>query len=173
MPRVSFVDETKVALDEKLLEAIRARRKGGHLRPTDRIVLHSEPLARGWNALFTALTTQTEIDTLTRELVLLRVAQLLGGEYELQVHLAVARDAGMAEAKIQAIAGWRASDLFDARERAILGYAEEMTTQIRVSQATYEEVRQFTTERQLVELSALVGAYNMSCRFMEALELRP
>jgi len=79
----------------------------------------------------------------------------------------------MAEAKIQAIAGWRASDLFDARERAILGYAEEMTTQIRVSQATYEEVRQFTTERQLVELSALVGAYNMSCRFMEALELRP
>jgi alkylhydroperoxidase family enzyme len=62
-------------------------------------------------------------------------------------------------------------DSFDARERAALAYSESMTRAIRVPQAIFAEVRQYFNEREMVELTATIGAYNMVSRFLEALQV--
>jgi alkylhydroperoxidase family enzyme len=46
-----------------------------------------------------------------------------------------------------------------------------MTTSIRVSQEIFSALRVYFSDREMVELTATVGAYNMVSRFLEALQL--
>jgi alkylhydroperoxidase family enzyme len=40
-----------------------------------------------------------------------------------------------------------------------------------VPQAIFADVRQYFNEREMVELTATIGAYNMVSRFLEALQV--
>ncbi len=60
-------------------------------------------------------------------LVKLRVSQLNGCAYCLDMHACEARAAGEEQRRLDTLAGWRESRLFDARERAALGWAESLT----------------------------------------------
>ena len=105
-----------------------------------------------------------------RELLILRAAQLMGSEYEWAHHLAMARKAGVAEAQIENLAGWRTSSLFDARERAALALAEGVT-QGRVSDAVYEEARRHFDVHDYVELSLTAALYAMVGRLIDAMQV--
>ena len=61
--------------------------------------------------------------------------------------------------------------MFDERERAALTYADAMTRDIAVSDAVFAGVKQHFDDRALVELTVLIGTYNMNARVLEALEL--
>jgi AhpD family alkylhydroperoxidase len=54
------------------------------------------------------------------ELVYLRVSQINGCAFCLEMHAKALRAGGMAQAKLDSLAGWRVSAQFDARERAAL-----------------------------------------------------
>ena len=66
-----------------------------------------------------------ETDPVVLELARLRIATLLGARGELARRTASARDAGLTEAKIDALPSWPTSPLFDARERACLALTEQ------------------------------------------------
>jgi hypothetical protein len=65
------------ARDPKLLEAILARRGGKYLN-LDLMLLWSEPLARGWNALLGAVRREFALDARVREIAICTVARLTG-----------------------------------------------------------------------------------------------
>jgi alkylhydroperoxidase family enzyme len=48
-----------------------------------------------------------------------------------------------------------------------------MTRDVRVSDEVYAQVRQHFDERQTVELTVLIGTYNMQSRVIQALQLEP
>lgn len=48
-----------------------------------------------------------------------------------------------------------------------------MTHDIDVPNAVFDQVRAHFTERQTVELTLLIGAYNMLTRFLSALKVDP
>ena len=50
MPNIAYRDIDDPELSE-LVETIRARRSTGKLLNLDRMLLHSPPFARGWNAM--------------------------------------------------------------------------------------------------------------------------
>ena len=54
------------------------RRRGGHLTPLDGMLLHSPPLADGWNSLLGVIRNQSTLPHDIRELAILRVAALNG-----------------------------------------------------------------------------------------------
>jgi AhpD family alkylhydroperoxidase len=170
MARIDYVDEASPAVDAELLRSIRQRR-GGELLNLDRMLLHSAPLARGWNALMGAIRTQTVLDGALRELVILRVAVLNRAPYEFAQHAPVGRAEGLCAAQLDAVADWEASALFDARARAVLAYTDAMTRQVQVPDALFDALRRHFAERELVELTATVASYNMVSRFLEALRL--
>jgi AhpD family alkylhydroperoxidase len=168
--RLDHVDEGSPGIDAELLRTMRARR-GGALLNLDRQLLHSPPLARGWNAFMGAIRGETLLDGALRELLILRVAVLNRAPYEFAQHAPVALAEGVPQAQIDAVAHWQASPLFDTRARDALAYADAMTLQVQVPQPLFDALRAHFGDRQLVELTAVVAAYNMVSRFLEALQI--
>jgi alkylhydroperoxidase family enzyme len=134
------------------------------------MLLHSPTVAEGWHAFLTAIRQKSGLAARVRELVIMRIAVLNAAEYEFQAHLPFARAERVSEAQIEAL---RTGDLgcFDERERAALAYAEAMTRTIRVPDDVFAAVRRTFDDREIVELTATVGAYNLVSRFLEALQV--
>ncbi|OCR25639.1 alkylhydroperoxidase [Pseudomonas syringae] len=61
------------------------------------------------------------------ELVYLRVSQINGCAFCLDMHSKSLRAAGVSQRKLDCLAGWRVSELFDAREQAALAWSESLT----------------------------------------------
>ncbi|MGZ8993007.1 MAG: carboxymuconolactone decarboxylase family protein, partial [Burkholderiaceae bacterium] len=88
--------------DAELVAAIEARR-GGTLLNLDRMLLWSEPLARGWNAYLRALREELSLPPFLRELAICVVARLTGAEYEFHHHAPELRKAGASDAQVEAL----------------------------------------------------------------------
>jgi len=170
MARLDFVNEGSPDIDGELLRSIQARR-GGTLLNLDRQLLHSAPLARGWNSLMGAIRGQTLLDGALRELVILRVAVLNRAPYEFAQHAPVALAEGLSQPQVDAVRDWQGSALFDARERDVLAYTDAMTLQVQVPQPLFDALRVHLSDREVVELTATVAGYNMVSRFLEALQI--
>jgi alkylhydroperoxidase family enzyme len=156
-----------------LVAAIRARR-GGKLLNLDRMLLHSPPLAQGWNGYMRAVRTELAVSANLRELAMCVVAVLNHADYEFHHHAPEFLRAGGTAAQLDALghAGDPEADLsvFDAAERAVLSLTVEMTRNVKVSDATMASVRAALADhRQVVEIVAVIAAYNMVSRFLVAL----
>jgi len=173
MARVPLIEEKA---HPELAESI-AKIKGarsGRLINIYRLMLHSPALANAWFDLNQAVRYGTEIDGQSREIAVIRVAILNDVEYVQQAHgPAYALKEGLTPAQVIAITDWRPSKLFSEPQRALLAYTDAMTREIDVPEAIFAEVRKHFTERQTVELTMLIGAYNMLTRFLKALKVDP
>ncbi len=74
----------------------------------------------------------------------------------------------MNEAQIAAMDDYASSDQFDAQEKAVLRFAEQLTRNARVDADTVTELKDFLNDAQLVVLAAAVGQANLTNRFNEA-----
>lgn len=170
MERIPYVDDAAAGPPE-LVAAIRSRR-GGELINLDRMLLHSPPFARGWNALFAEVRGGLGLAAAWRELAMCQVAVLNGADYEYAHHAPLYLAAGGRQAVLDAMARGEAAasapDLAPA-ERALLQLTFEMTRGVAVSAATRAAARAVLgDDRSLVEFIAVVAAYNMVSRFLVA-----
>jgi uncharacterized peroxidase-related enzyme len=62
-------------------------------------------------------------------------------------------------------------DRFDEQERAVIAYARDVTNNVAASEATFEPLRSFLTQGQIVELTAAIGYYNLLNRMNESLQV--
>ncbi|MDH5821632.1 carboxymuconolactone decarboxylase family protein [Luteimonas sp. RD2P54] len=95
-------------------------------------------------------------------LVKLRVSQINGCAYCLDMHARELREAGEDQRRLDTLAGWRESRLFDAGERAALGWAESLTRIERsgAADADYAPLLEHFDETAIAELSFLVVEIN-------------
>ena len=170
MARVPLIKEGERAELEGLIASIKAER-GGRLLNLYRALLNSPPVAEGWLKLFTAIRQKGKLPGLFRELAILRVALLNGADYEYRAHMPVALREGVTQEQIDALGGWQVSKIFGERERAVLAYTDCMTREIRVPDPVFSELRRHFDDRELVELTATVGGYNLVSRFLEAMRI--
>jgi alkylhydroperoxidase family enzyme len=168
MTRLPLVNADTPGVDAELVRAVKLRR-GGELLTLDRLLLHSAPVAQGWNVYMGAIRGACVLDGALRELAILWVARLNRAPYEFAQHAPVARREGLSEQKIEALDGWERSDAFTPRERAVLAYTQAMTRDVQVPAATFDALRAWFSDREIVELTATIAAYNMVSRFLEAL----
>jgi len=169
MARIPYADTADPAVAE-LAEQIR-RERGGKVLNLYRMLLHSPPVARGWLNLFTAIRQQAALAGRYRELAIMRIAVLNGADYEFQQHAPFALKEGLTQAQLDSLeSGGEPADLTDA-DRAVLAFADAMTRQIRVPDDVFAAVRKHFPEREIVELTATVGGYNLVSRFLEAIQI--
>ncbi|RUR06741.1 carboxymuconolactone decarboxylase family protein [Legionella sp. km772] len=171
MARVNYLDEKTTRIAEELVNPIKKRRPNGRLLNLDKVLIHSEALTKGWQAMFSQLRQNLSTPSALNELVILRVALINKALYEFQQHEPEASKAGISASKINALAMWDTSNLFSPTERAVLAYTDAMTRFIQVPDSIYNEVKVYFNEQQIVELTALIAGYNMVSRFLEALEI--
>ena len=125
-------------------------------------------LIAAWTEFSKMLRHDTRTPRALRELVILRGAQLMRSEYEWAQHLVMARKAGVSEAQIRDLPGWRTSSEFDPREKAALALAEAVT-QGRVTDEVYAEAMRHFDHHDYVELSAVAAFYAMVGRMLDAM----
>lgn len=94
------------------------------------------------------------------ELMSLRISQINGCVFCLDMHATLLRRMGVDQRKLDTLAGWRECELFDARERAALAWAEALNA---IGHAPMPEdalaaARAHFDERELSELSFAVAA---------------
>jgi AhpD family alkylhydroperoxidase len=97
------------------------------------------------------------------DLVLMRVSQINGCAYCLDMHSKDARAAGETEQRLYVLPAWRETTLYSERERIALAWAEELTelaTHEAVSDALYAKAREHFEEDALVDLTLLVTVIN-------------
>ncbi|WP_406335420.1 carboxymuconolactone decarboxylase family protein [Streptomyces sp. NBC_00203] len=158
----------------EIAERIRERR-GGTLRPLDRMLLHSPQLADGWNSLLGAVRQRIALPAGIRELVILRIAVLNRAAYEWTAHEPEARRAGLDDTQLVAVRAENAAEHpeLDARHRRVIAYTDAMTRDVHVPEGLFDALRADFSHAELVELTATVAAYNMVSRFLVALDVQP
>lgn len=171
MARVTLIDEEQHPELGALVARVRGAR-GGRLLNLYRVLLHSAPLAEAWLAFNNAIRRETVLDDATREIVILRVASLTGTDYVFDIHATrYAVEAGLTLEQIAEIMDWRESRQFSARQRAVLGYADAITLEVEAASAVFDALRAHFGDREIVELTVLIGAYNMHTRVLKALDV--
>lgn len=173
MARVSLIDEKSHPELAKLTAKIRGGR-GGRLLNIYRMLLHSPALAEKWLDQVSAVRWQTDLDGKIRELVIIRIGLINRVDYVIKAHVpAFAVREGLSVEQCAALADWHNSTLFDDRQRAALAYTDAMTREVQVDAGVFATLRDFFTEKQIVELTVLIGTYNMHTRVLQALEIDP
>jgi uncharacterized peroxidase-related enzyme len=97
-----------------------------------------------------------------RALVELRVSQINGCAYCVDMHSREARQAGEGQQRLDCLPVWRETNFFDDRERAALAWAESVTlvSQTGVPDDVYEQARACFSEKELVDLTLVIAAMN-------------
>lgn len=176
MPRIPY-KPADLAEPKDLVDAIRKRR-GGTLLNLDRMLLHSPPFAKGWNAFLGEVRTGLELSPKLRELAMCVVAVLNGAAYEFGHHAPEFIKAGGNAQQVEAMQRpetlGKDFSVFDSSERAAILLTIEMTRQVEVSDATFAAVRAaLPNEQHVMELVGVIATYNMVSRILVALQVEP
>lgn len=127
-------------------------------------------LVAAWTEFANAIRHDSRTPRSLRELMILRTAQIARSEYEWAHHLRMARKAGVPEAQVAALAGWRDSTAFDDRERAALALTEGVMA-CNVTDEVHAEVKRHFTDTEFVELSLTAAFYAMVSRMLDAMRV--
>ena len=83
----------------------------------------------------------------------------------------VALEAGVSREQLKAIASWEGSDSFTGEERAVLQYVDEVAGNVEVREKTFVTLKQYLSERDIVELTLAIGWWGMVARVLVPLEI--
>ena len=158
---------------QDLVEAVKKRR-GGELIELDKVLLWSEPIARGWNVYLGAVRTGLPTSRKLRELGILVVALLTGADYEYVHHAPDFLAAGGVQAQLDALNRFIKANPRDvpvdiawsATESIVIQYAVQVTLDVRVSDAVFAQMKQHFDTTQIVEITTAIAAYNMVARIL-------
>lgn len=96
------------------------------------------------------------------ELVKLRVSQINGCAFCIQLHLGIARRICIDAAKVEGIAHWQNSSLYSPREKAALAWAEHLTNMRAAagSEQAFAALLQHFSEDEAVQLTVAIANIN-------------
>ena len=159
MPNIPYITDSDIEhqrVPAELVAAIRARRTNGKLLNLDRILLHSPPMARGWNTYLGCIRKDLDLSPLLRELAICAVAKLNRADYEWIQHAPELLAAGGTAAQLDALADIAQATgnatVFSALERLVLQLTEEMCRHIEVRPATMSGLRSHLPDREVAGL---------------------
>lgn len=102
------------------------------------------------------------IDPRLRALVELRVSQINGCVYCVDLHATEARHAGESQQRLDCLVVWEESTFFSDKERAALAWAEALThvSSTHAPDELYARVRAHFTDQEIVDLNLIVSLMN-------------
>jgi len=113
-----------------------------------------------------------KLDPKLRELGQTRAGWTRGSQFVFSQHCKSCRALGMDDAKIAAIPAWQVADCFSPEERAVLAYTDALVLDGgRVPDATFEALRSFLSDEEILELTYVTTLYEMHATICRALRL--
>jgi AhpD family alkylhydroperoxidase len=112
------------------------------------------------------------IDPVLRSLITVRVSQINECHFCIDINSAMLAKRTGSMNKVEALEQWQASELFDNKERVVLGYVEAITyTGRQVDDDLTQRLYEYFNEDEIVELTGLIAFQNLSSKFNSALDL--
>ena len=140
-----------------------------------RVLAHADstvlPMMRLGGAI---LAKPQDLDARTREMLVLLALAIEGGRYEWPQHVEIGLEVGVTEAEVSAIEQQDiSSDVFSARDQAVLMYGREVIENVQVEQSIFDAVKNYLSEKQMVEAVVAIGFYMMLARVTESFNIGP
>lgn len=173
--------------DRDIYHRIAARRHPRPLIPLDLTLLHSPPLADGWNSFIGAIRSSTQLDQGLLELAVSRVAVLTGAVYEWNAHAPLALKGGIQPAELHAVRTLPsttqsaspehelqllAGSALTGLQKAVVRYTDQMTRTVRVEDEVFALLKhEGLSDREVVELTTGIAGYNCVSRVLVALDV--
>ena len=171
----------------EIYSRIAARRHPRPLIPLDLSLLHSPPVADGWNSFLGAIRSHTVVDSGLLELAVCRVAVLNHAVYEWNAHAPLALKGGISPAELQEARVLPSLDNTDsdaparerleksclnAKQKTVLLYTDQMTKSVSVDDEVFAQLKTVGFgDREIVELTTGIAGYNCVSRFLVALDV--
>jgi alkylhydroperoxidase family enzyme len=174
LQKVSRLPALTEPLDPALQEMFAKRRaQGGDIINLQITTGHSPHFAQVASAMAFAIRFDSVIPRKLLELTIMRTAEIVGSDYEINQHIPLFKMCGYTDAQLDALPNWQASSVFDDKERAVLGYAEQMTHGGDVDDPTFAELQKYFSPQGIVELTYTVGSYYSNGLLTKALRIEP
>jgi len=115
-----------------------------------------------------AILGRQKLDPKLRELVILQVAHIEGGEYEWIQHVPIAISVGATQAQVDAIQKQLlTSPSLSDLERLTLRFTEQVVNRVKADENTVRDLMKLVSPREIVELLLTIGFYMMAARVTE------
>jgi uncharacterized peroxidase-related enzyme len=119
---------------------------------------------------YSAVIDHGTVERKYKELAYLKASLINGCEYCFRAHSASGKKNGVTEEQIAALAFYHRSPKFDAKEKAVLLYAERITRgAAAIRPAAVNELKQYFNDDQIVELTLASCMPNFTNRFNDAM----
>lgn len=166
--RVPLVpSDTKDPIVGPIFEGIKSR--GGQPLNMHRSVANAPKIFKAYVDMAIALRTAATTPRVDRELIILRTAQLAGGDYEFAQHRPMGLSCGLTAAQVDGLKSWQGRNDFTERQRAILAYADGMASEKGVDDRTFAELKKYFNDQDVVELTVTAAFYGMVSQITRSL----
>ncbi|MDH3636583.1 MAG: carboxymuconolactone decarboxylase family protein [Gammaproteobacteria bacterium] len=107
-----------------------------------------------------------------RSLVTVRVSQINWCRFCIDINSASLAERSGSMDKVEMLAQWKESDLFDEKEKVVLEYVEAVTySDQQVTDELVERLKSFFDDDGIVELTGLIAFQNLSSKFNSSLDV--
>jgi 4-carboxymuconolactone decarboxylase len=154
---------------QKFYDAIADSR--GSVRGPYGVLMHSPDLASRVAHTGTYVRYNLDLPEALREAIILATAREIKNQYEFYAHARLARQAGLAEETIQAIARGTAPQGLTGDEAILVRYVQELLRNHKISDATFNAVRDRFSMQKTLEITALIGHYLLVGQILTAFEV--
>ena len=114
------------------------------------------------------------LSPILRSLVTVRVSQINWCRFCVDINSATLAKRSGSMAKVEKLARWKESDLFDENEKVVLEYTEAVTySDQQVTDELIERLKSYFDDDGIVELTGLIAFQNLSSKFNSALDVPP
>jgi len=170
--KVSRLPPLPQPLDPIMQEMFAKRRaQGGAIINLQLVTGHAPKFSRASSAMAFTIRFDAETPRPLLELIIMRTAQIVGSAYEINQHTPLIKMCGYSDAQLAALPAWKTSTLFDDKERAVLGYVEQMAHGGDVDDGTFAALQKFFTPQEIVEITYTVGSYYANGLLTKALRI--
>ena len=149
------------------------RAQGGSIINLQLVTGHAPKFAQAASTMAFTIRFDAKTPRKLIELIIMRTAQIAGSRYEINQHIPLSKMCGYSDAQIAALPNWKTSTFFDDKERALLGYVEEMAHGGDVDDSTFATLEKYFDPQEIVEITYTVGSYYANALLTKALRIEP
>ena len=158
MARVPAITREQLkAEDQPIYDEIAAARGGA--RGPYPVLLHVPKLAARVAATSSYVRFESDLPNALKEVVILATAREMDAQYEYTAHARLAREAGVSEGTIRAIAHGTAPQDLSGDEELVVSYTQALLRDHKVPDAIFNAVKDRFGIQRTIELTVLIGHY--------------
>jgi alkylhydroperoxidase family enzyme len=148
------------------------RSRGGEVINLHLTMGHAPKIAKARRSLSGALRREAATPRILRELAIVRTAQIVRSDYELNQHLPMALKVGLTQQQLDELPTWRDSSAFDERQRALLAFVEQLLDGGDVDDPTYAAFARHFSPQEIIEISVTATNYYATGLLTRALRIQ-